>query len=180
LAVPPLVTRIEVVRSYVELQTLGQLRGTAEPPAGFTIGLADPCPVELYRFLYSEVGRRYHWVDRLQWSDEQIQRHLARPGLTIWLMRQDQKIAGYFELERHDDGSIEISYLGLLDPFVGRGLGKYLLTVAAHQALAMDANRVWLHTCTLDHPAALPNYLARGFRQFKTETYSVELGADRD
>jgi GNAT superfamily N-acetyltransferase len=83
--------------------------------------------------------------------------------------------AGYFELESHRDGSVEVSYFGLLPEFRGRGLGKYMLTEAAQGAWAQGANRVWLHTCTLDHPGALANYLGRGFRPFKTETYEASL-----
>jgi GNAT superfamily N-acetyltransferase len=83
--------------------------------------------------------------------------------------------AGYFELRRHDDGGVEIAYLGLLPEFFGRGWGKYLLEQAVRQAWATGASRVWLHTCTLDHPAALPNYLQRGFRPVREEVYVTEL-----
>ena len=84
--------------------------------------------------------------------------------------------AGYFELQEHeDDGSVEIAYFGVVPHFHGRGLGKYLLTEAVDAAWSLDASRVWLHTCTLDDPAALPNYLARGFRPFKQEPYEADL-----
>ena len=83
--------------------------------------------------------------------------------------------AGYFELEREEDGSVQVAYFGLLPEFVGRGLGKYLLTRAVEEAFDLGASRVWLHTCTLDHPGALPNYLARGFRKTREETYTAEV-----
>jgi GNAT superfamily N-acetyltransferase len=83
--------------------------------------------------------------------------------------------AGYFELERHEDGTIEIAYFGLMQEFLGRGLGKHLLTVAAQQAWNDGANRVWLHTCTLDDAAAMPNYLNRGFKPFKQEKYVTQV-----
>ena len=78
-------------------------------------------------------------------------------------------------MKRHDDDSTEIAYFGLLPEFLGRGLGKYLLTVAVREAWTGGACRVWLHTCTLDDKAALPNYVARGFRAFKRETYETDL-----
>lgn len=90
-------------------------------------------------------------------------------------MTYDGETAGYFELRKCEDGSVEIAYFGLLPAFIGRGLGKHLLTCATEQAWAVGANRVWLHTCTLDDPAAKPNYLKRGFRPFKTEEYVVEM-----
>jgi GNAT superfamily N-acetyltransferase len=101
--------------------------------------------------------------------------HLSQSEISLWLMTNDGVTAGYFELRRCEDGSVEIAYFGLLQEFIGRGLGKYLLTRAVEQSWADDANRVWLHTCTLDDPAAMPNYLKRGFTPFKTEKYSVEL-----
>jgi GNAT superfamily N-acetyltransferase len=81
--------------------------------------------------------------------------------------------AGYFELREHDDRSVEIAYFGLLPDFIGRGWGKYLLTRAAEAAWQLKPSRIWLHTCTLDHPAALPNYLKRGFRAVREETYEI-------
>jgi GNAT superfamily N-acetyltransferase len=120
------------------------------------------------------VGREYHWFDRRDWTDEQIERHLAKDEISIWVMRQGKTPAGFFELVRQEGGSIEIGYLGLLPDYIGRGLGKFMLTEAVRSAWNLGANRVWLHTCTLDHPSALPNYLKRGFKQFKQERYTVE------
>ena len=85
--------------------------------------------------------------------------------------------AGYFELRSHDDGSTEIAYFGLVTRFIGRGLGKHLLTRAAEEAWRRGATRVWLHTCTLDDPAALPNYRSRGFTAYREEQYDTEVGA---
>jgi GNAT superfamily N-acetyltransferase len=90
-------------------------------------------------------------------------------------MTYDDQTAGYFELRKCEDGSTEIAYFGLLPAFIGRGLGKHLLTSATEQAWADGAKRVWLHTCTLDDPSAMPNYLKRGFRPFRTELYHTQL-----
>jgi GNAT superfamily N-acetyltransferase len=77
--------------------------------------------------------------------------------------------AGYFEIEKRPEGEVEIKNIGLLPAFIGQGLGGHLLTVAVERAWAWGATRVWLHTCTHDHPHALRNYVARGFRVCKTE-----------
>jgi GNAT superfamily N-acetyltransferase len=90
-------------------------------------------------------------------------------------MSGENAAAGYFELRQHQDRSVEIAYFGLLPAFIGRGWGKYLLTRAVESAWQLGTDRVWLHTCTLDHPAALSNYLKRGFRPFREEVYRVEL-----
>jgi len=107
--------------------------------------------------------------------DDQIRARLGDPAVSLHLLTVAGAPAGFFELERHHDGSVEVSYFGLLPEFHGRGLGKHMLTEAAEAAWALGASRVWLHTCTLDHPRALANYLGRGFRVFKTEAYEATL-----
>jgi len=163
---------IRVTRSYLELSSPNALRGV--PLAeGFRIEHAHPCPISFFRYLYTEVGRDYRWRDRLTWSDEQCAAHLANPGVSIWVLYGHGAPGGYFELNKQHDGSIEIVYFGLMRDFMGRGLGKQMLTAAAERAWCLGASRVWLHTCTLDYPAALPNYLARGFVKFREEEYEV-------
>jgi GNAT superfamily N-acetyltransferase len=166
---------IEVTRTYLEMRSRSELKAARSDDPSVRIEQMPVCSPSFYRNLYVEVGKNYHWIDRLPWTDEQIAAHLNLPEITLWLMSFDAAIAGYFELRKCEDGSVEIAYFGLLPEFLGRGLGKHLLTCATEQAWADGANRVWLHTCTLDDPAALPNYLKRGFRPFKTEEYTAEL-----
>ncbi len=85
--------------------------------------------------------------------------------------------AGYFELELQPDAQVELAYFGIAKQFIGRRLGGHLLTVALQKAWAFGAQRVWVHTCTLDHAAALANYQARGMTVFKEETEVKQLGA---
>jgi len=165
---------IEVTRTYLEIVTRSDLQPAQNDDPLIKIELQRDCSVELFRFLYAEVGKNYYWIDRLPWTDEEITTYLQQPGVSIWLMTYDDEMAGYFELKKWEDGSTEIAYFGLMPQFIGRGLGKHLLTCAVEQAWADGANRVWLHTCTDDDPAALPNYLKRGFKPFKSENYIVE------
>ena len=166
---------IEVTRTYLEMRNPSDLRGAKLDDLEIKIEHQRDCSIELFRFLYVEVGKNYHWIDRLPWTDDEIRAYLAQPEITVWLMTYDDKTAGYFELRKCEDGSTELAYFGLMPQFIGRGLGKHLLTCAVEQAWADGADRVWLHTCTLDDPAALPNYLSRGFSAFKTEKYQAEL-----
>jgi GNAT superfamily N-acetyltransferase len=170
--------KVEVTRTYLQLRSPDQLNATYIDDPDTRIERVLECPASFYRYLYREVGRVYHWIDRLPWTDDEIRAHLARPEITLWVMYSRGAPAGYFELERHDGGSIEIAYFGLLQEFLGRGLGKHLLSVAVAQAWTDGANRVWLHTCTLDDHAAFPNYLKRGFEPFKKETYFTEIAPD--
>jgi GNAT superfamily N-acetyltransferase len=165
----------KVTRTYLEMRDPSELQGARSDDTRIRIEQIHECPPSLFRYLYIEVGRNYYWIDRLTWTDEDIAKHLLQSGISFWLMTYDGESAGYFELRKCEDGSVEIAYFGLLQDFLGRGLGKHLLTCATEQAWADGANRVWLHTCTLDDPAAMPNYLKRGFRPFETETYTVEM-----
>ncbi len=160
-----------VTRTYLEMTSPEELRAAPLPDVEPSLERLPRCPPELFRKLYAEVGRAFSWTDRLTWTDEDVGRHLDDPRVSIWLLSWEDRPAGYFELREHDDSSVEIAYFGLLPHFIGRGWGKYLLTRAATAAWSLGPKRVWLHTCTLDHPAALPNYLQRGFRRTREEVY---------
>lgn len=163
----------QAVRTYLEMTDPSALDGAPAPDAGAIVERADGAPPSLWRYLYTEVGRPYHWVDRLAWTDDEVAAYLSDPALELWVLRVNGEAGGYFELLRHADGAVEIAYFGLLPAFVGRGLGKFLLTQAVQRAWARGAARVWLHTSSLDHSSALPNYLARGFSIWKQEIYEV-------
>lgn len=170
-------TTVEVTRTYLEMRSPGDLSPGPVLRQAPRLERIEGCPVSFFRYLYEEVGRAYHWTDRLSWSDDQVREHLANPAVSLWLLTSGAAPAGYFELLTRDDASVEIAYFGLLPDFVGRGWGAHLLTQAVETAWAMNPGRVWLHTCTLDHPAALPNYLRRGFRRVREEVYTTELPA---
>jgi GNAT superfamily N-acetyltransferase len=160
------------VRTYLEMRTPDALRSARIDGVGVRVEQLQRCPPSFWRYLYSEVGRRYHWIDRLEWTDAEVRAYLDDPDVSLWLMSVLGVPAGYFELRRDADGSVEIAYFGLLDEFTGRGLGAHLLSEAVRRAWAAGAVRVWLHTSSLDHPAALPNYLKRGFEIYRREPYT--------
>ncbi len=166
--------RLEVTRIYLRMTSPTELVPSRLEDERLRIEQVHECPASFFRYLYVEVGRAFHWVDRLDWSDERLRARLAQAGVELYLLTHGGAPAGYYELERHSDDSIEIAYFGLLPEFQRRGLGKHLLTDAVERAWLRRPTNVWLHTCTLDHPAALPNYESRGFRAYRSETYWVE------
>lgn len=167
---------VAVVRTYLEMDSPDRLTRRAPVPPGYVVR-RETCDPNLYRELYEGVGADYQWRDRRIWTDEQLRAHLETPSIAIWALREGSVPRGFFELARHDDGSVEIAYFGLMPAAIGRGLGRALLTTAVDEAWSLKPvpSRVWLHTCTLDHPAALRNYLARGFQVTRTERYTVDL-----
>jgi ribosomal protein S18 acetylase RimI-like enzyme len=171
----PNTPRTEVTRTHLELRAPGELRAARIPaPVPLLRHLRPVAPAE-YLALYRLVGERWHWRDRLAWSDDELADYLARASVEIWIAESGSDTAGYFELQRHAGDDVELMYFGLAPTFIGRGLGGWLLARAVERAFAIGARRVVLNTCTLDGPHALPNYLARGFRIVREERYEVSL-----
>ena len=165
---------MQATRTFVQMTDPGQFRPAFGDFPSFDVRLIPNPPPELYRECYRTVGKDFQWRERWDWSDEEIARHLATPGVTLHVAQQDGRFVGWYELRRvAEDDSVEIAYFGLVPGSLGQGLGKHMLSHAVRDAWALGPQRVWLHTCTLDHPAALPNYLARGFAPYRTETYRV-------
>jgi GNAT superfamily N-acetyltransferase len=161
---------VPVTTWYLEMHDAAQLRRSRIPePAPAIVRAEIPSPA-LNRALYISVGGAWHWVDRLPWTWSQWLKWLDRPELQTWIMYVAGTPAGYFELEKQADDQVELAYFGIAPDFLGRKLGGHLLGVAIKEAWAMGAKRVWVHTCTLDHPAALANYKARGMTVYKEET----------
>jgi ribosomal protein S18 acetylase RimI-like enzyme len=164
----------EITR-YLEMTDANQLRPSLAATGEVELRRAKvPCP-ELSRFFYTAVGGGWYWVDRLPWTYNQWLQYLSRPGHETWALYVSGNPAGYFELQEEVRKDVEVASFGLLPQFVGQGLGGHLLTEAARRAWQRGATRVWLHTSSLDHPSALANYQARGFRLFKEETSHKEL-----
>jgi GNAT superfamily N-acetyltransferase len=168
---------IRVTRTYLQMTNPAQLRRSAHQPAGVRLEVVGDCPPEFYRFLYGTVGREYHWRDRLGWDDAVIRAWLGRPGVLLRVLYREGAPAGYYELARHGDDSVEIVYFGLMPGRLGQGFGRFLLEEAVSEAWDLGASRVWVHTCTLDGAAALPNYLNRGFVPYRTEEYDADIPA---
>jgi GNAT superfamily N-acetyltransferase len=159
-----------VTTTYLEMTSAGDLRPAAQDPKiPLAVVRAEiPCP-EMNRFLYTAVGAAWVWHTRLSWDYARWLSYLSRPELETWVAYVSGTPAGYFELERQGP-DVELVYFGLLPSFLGQGVGGVLLTMAVQRAWAMKPNRVWVHTCDLDHPNARMNYERRGFRVFKTNT----------
>lgn len=165
---------MQATRTYLQLTDPGQFQPAFADLPGLVVERVAEPTAALYRSCYRTVGAAYHWRDRWNWTDAEIDSHLGRPEISLHVAMQRERFAGWYELRRvADDDSVEIAYFGLASDAIGHGLGKHLLSCAVRDAWAHGASRVWVHTCTLDHPHALPNYRARGFEIYRTETYEV-------
>ena len=158
-----------VLVTYLQMQSAAQLRPKRCPDPAFRVEEVRIKQWQVNRFLYSFIGGAWAWWEKLSWTDEQWRAYAQDERLRTWLATYDGSPAGYFELQQDSEGGVEIIYFGLAPTFIGRGLGGPLLTTALEAAWATQPRRVWVHTCTLDHPAALANYLARGMKPYRTE-----------
>lgn len=164
---------MKTLRTYLEMRSPPG-EGAGATPNGAALEPLAPCPLPLYRRLYAEVGDPWQWHERRYWTDDALQAWLARPEVHVTVLSLHGVPAGYYELLEHPiDRSVEIAYFGLLPERVGQGLGGWFLRRAIEDAWSLRPGRVWLHTCGLDHPAALPNYQRRGFQVTRTETVEV-------
>ena len=154
------------VTTCLEMTAPQQLR--RRDAAGLSVMQVPATDWDTGRNLYLEVGAPWHWIDRLHWGEERWRARYASPGVQLWTGSVGTQVAGYFELDSAD-AETELAYFGLRPDFIGRGLGGALLTLAVERAWATGSRRVWVHTSDRDHPAALANYIARGFSVYATE-----------
>jgi GNAT superfamily N-acetyltransferase len=155
-----------VVRTYLELTDPARIKPAGEPRVQARIAKVEPPDGHTSRWFYEHIGRDFHWTDHLGRTDDEWQRWADQ--VETWVATIDDQRAGYYELKA-DHAGTEIAYFGLLPHARGQGLGGYLLTHALHRGFEL-APHVWVHTCTLDGPHALPNYQARGLVPYKRET----------
>jgi GNAT superfamily N-acetyltransferase len=134
----------------------------------------------VYRQLYRAVGSRLNWVDRLVMPDEQLQAILQDERVDVFVLHVADKSAGYVELDRRNNDEIELAYFGLFPHFIGQGLGRFFLDWTLRRAWSQRPTRVWVHTCDLDHPAALPTYRKAGFQVYDEKTIAQFVPDDGD
>lgn len=141
-------------------------REVAAPRQGLSVVLKPTPTLAYYRQLYDAVGKNYNWQSRLKMSDDVLAAIIGDPLDEIYVLQVDGVPAGFAELDRRKSPEIELTQFGLMPDFIGQGLGKWFLQWAIDKAWSYEPRRLWLHTCTEDHPAALPNYLKSGFALF--------------
>ncbi len=152
--------------TYLEMRSDGELRRVPKPDANLAVDQLHRPTVDEYRGHYSRVGEAYNWVNRLLMADDKLLETIHNKNVEIYLLKCDDQPAGYSELDRREGNEVELAYFGLFPEFIGRGLGKYFLWWTIDRAWSYRPDRVWLHTCDLDHEAALPNYLKAGFSKY--------------
>ena len=161
----------DIIRYFLEIKSINDLNSVELISPNYSINLLEPRDLQLNKFFYKSVGKKYSWTDRLAWSEAKWIDYISNEKLSTYVLRNENDIAGYFELIFHEDEKeTEIAYFGILEEYFGKKLGGYLLSYAIKKSFSIGATSVWLQNCNLDHENALKNYLNRGMKIFKTET----------
>ncbi|MFT5326724.1 MAG: GNAT superfamily N-acetyltransferase [Planctomycetaceae bacterium] len=169
-----LVELIDVTVYYLEMLVPSQ-RTVPSPRDGLTVLHAQQPSVPYYRFLYDAVGKDYNWLSRRKLCDEDLASVIHDPLNEVHVLHVDGSPAGFAELGRHHADEVELVQFGLMSEFIGQGLGTWFLQWTIDTVWSYRPRRFWLHTCTLDHPAAVPTYQKAGFVPIKEEKIHREL-----
>ena len=164
----------EVKRNYLEINSLKDLKEGKKPSENYSLSLINPINFQLNKFFYKTIGKNHKWVDRLAWSEEKWITYVSSEKVKTFVFKFKDDLVGFFELIFHQEkNEIEIAYFGILKEYQNKKLGSYLLCQAIKKSFQNKVNRVWVHTCSLDHKNALNNYISRGMKIFKTESVSI-------
>ncbi len=167
---------MKVDRYYLEINSLDCLINVNSPDLSLVLEKVDPPDIELNKFFYKNIGKKHRWVDRLVWDNLKWASYLENEKVNTYVLKSKKDLIGYFEvIYDRSDNSSEIAYFGILQNYIGKKFGGYLLSEAIKICFNNNSKRVWVHTCTLDHKNALKNYLNRGMKIFKEETINLNL-----
>ena len=161
----------QVERNYLEIKSIKKLMVVEKPLNNLYLEIVNPPDFQLNKFFYKEIGKNHRWIDRLVWSDKNWTDYLNTSGVSTYILKHHKDFVGYFEKNFYKQKlECEIAYFGILGEYFGKKLGGYLLSEAIKKCFEHGSERVWVHTCSLDHKNALSNYLSRGMQIYKTET----------
>jgi GNAT superfamily N-acetyltransferase len=164
--------KIAAIATYLEMHAPPEPRPAPAHPGMFALIGGD---IPRYRALYKAIGEPWLWFSRARLSDMRLRAILDDPRVEAFAFHAEGRDLGLIELDFRIAGQCELSFLGLVPEAIGRGLGRVLIQEAIRRAFARPIERLWLHTCTLDHPAALPFYMAAGLRPYRR---AIEIAED--
>ena len=164
----------EVKRNYLEINSINDLKEGNKPSEDYSLNLIHPINFQLNKFFYKNIGKKHRWVDRLIWNEQKWIDYVSSEKVKTYVLKNKDDLVGFFELIFHfEKKEVEIAYFGILEEYQNKKLGSFLLSEAIKRSFDENINRVWLHTCSLDHKNALNNYIARGMKIFKSEIVKI-------
>ena len=165
--------KIATVVTHLEMTELPAI--PSDPAGAWTLRRVEAPALDWYRALYRRVGDDWVWIDRLKMSDSELASIIQAPLVEVYALVHEARDEGLLELDFREAGQCEIVYFGVSAKLVGSGAGRWLMNRALERAWLRQVARVWVHTCTHDHPVALAFYQRSGFRPFRRQ---VEIEDD--
>jgi GNAT superfamily N-acetyltransferase len=152
--------QLAAVVTYLEMRERPE--DLAAPRSVLSLHRVHPTPSE-YRELFRAVGAPWLWFSRLIMPDAELREIIDHADVELFEVREGAAVVGMLELDRRVAGECELSFVGLIPEYAGKGHGRWLLAEAVARAWREEVSRVHVHTCSLDHPAALSAYCRAGF-----------------
>ena len=152
--------------TYLEMTEAPVRTPVPSPADKHAVLRCENISVSFYRHLFNTIGEEYHWTGAREMSDGDLTTLLSNDKMDIFVLYVEGEPAGFAQLDRRMGNDIEIFYFGIMPHFVGRKLGPWFLDWSIRHAWSLGPDRVWLHTCDLDHPRALPMYQKAGFEVY--------------
>ena len=140
---------------------------TEVPPSTLQLRHVASPAADQYRALFRKVGSPWLWFSRLVMDDDQLEAIIRDPGVELFEVAAVEAVVGMIELDFREAGECELAFIGLVPGLAGQGHGRWLLAEAIQRAWRDGVTRVHVHTCSLDHPAALSAYRRAGFIPYK-------------
>lgn len=165
--------KIAAVVTHLEMTAPPQRRN--DPPGAWTLREVDAPTLPWYRDLFRRVGEEWLWTSRVRLNDAELAAIIQAPGIEIYALVVDGRDEGLLELDFRDPGQCELVYFGVTTGLIGTGAARFLMNRALEHAWSRDVRRVWVHTCTLDHPSAVAFYQRSGFIPFRRQ---IEVADD--
>ena len=160
----------KISRNYLEIKSIDELNYSKSPNNKCELLKINPPDFQINKFFYKQIGSDHRWIDRLVWDDQKWVSYVSNPNVKTYVLKENDDLVGYFEqIINQEKNDCEIAYFGILEEFFSKGYGGYLLSEAIKLGFQSNVKRVWVHTCSLDHPNAILNYKSRGMQVFKNE-----------
>ena len=167
---------VKVERNYLEIYSLEDLNYSPKPNENCNLQFINPPDFQINKYFYRQIGKDHRWIDRLVWNDQKWIQYVENSKVKTYVLQDKEDLIGYFEqIFNFEKKNCEIAYFGILKEHYGKKYGGFLLSESIKNSFIEGIERVWLHTCSLDHEFALKNYQARGMKIFKSETINLNV-----
>ena len=165
-----------IIRYFLEISSINNSDFKSKPSDNYLLNKESKDKFDLNKFFYKQIGKKYRWIDRLVWADNQWIEYVENSKVNTYILKNIHDLIGYFEIIfNYEKNQSEIAYFGILEEYFGKKYGAYMLSEAIIKSFANGIEKVWVHTCSLDHENALKNYKSRGMKIFKTERVNVNI-----